>query len=130
MAWPESLTGANQTRIIEFNDQDLRVALLNLGKSLAMASLTVIPQYLSSPSGLTSTMAAPAADSIAGLLASIPGADVVPIGSSGLALIGSITASKIITYTTALNNLLTSNFTAAIQQDLAQFVGSINLLNR
>ncbi len=130
MAWPESLTGANQTRIIEYNDQDLRIALLNLGKALAMTSLTVIPQYLSSPSGAASTIASPAADSVAGLLASIPGADVVPIGSSGLPLIGPITAGKIITYSAALNNLLATNFTAAIQQDLAQLVGSVNLLNR
>ncbi len=130
MAWPESLTGAQQTRIQDYVDQDLRPALLSLARALGATSLSVIPQYLSSPSGLTSTIAAPAADSVAGLIASIPGADQVPILSSGLPLAGPLAASKIITYSAALNNLLATNFTAAIQQDLAQFVGSINLLNR
>lgn len=130
MAWPESLTAAQQQRIQDYIDQDLRPALLNLAKSLAAASLTVVPQYLSSPGGSASSMATPAADSVAGLLASIPGADVVPVLSSGYPLSGPLLASKVIAYTAALNNLVGTNFTAAIQQDLAQFVGSINLLNK
>ena len=130
MAWPESLTALQQQQIQNFVDQDLRPALLNLARALSAASLTVMPQYLSSPTGLSSTIAAPAADSIAGLLAGVSGADVVPIFSSGLPLSGPLTVSKIIAYTVALNNLLGTNFTAAIQQDLAQFIGSINLLSR
>ncbi len=130
MAWPETLTAAQQQRIQDYIDQDLRPALLNLAKALGSTSLSVIPQYLSSPTGLTSTIASPASDSIAGLLASIPGADVVPNLSSGLPLSGNLLASKVIAYSAALNNLLGTNFTAAIQQDLAQFVGSINLLGR
>ncbi len=130
MAWPESLTAAQQQRIQDYIDQDLRPALLSLARALGATSLSVIPQYLSSPTGLTSTIASPAADSVAGLLASIPGADVVPNLSSGYPLSGPLLASKIIAYSAALNSLLGTNFTAAIQQDLAQFVGSINLLNR
>ncbi len=130
MAWPESLNATQQAQIQNYIDQDLRPALLSLAKALGATSLSVIPQYLSSPTGLTSTIASPAADSVAGLLASIPGADVVPNLSSGYPLSGNLLASKIITYSAALNSLLATNFTAAIQQDLAQFVGSINLLNR
>ncbi len=128
MAWPESLTSLQQQQIQNYIDQDLRPALLNLARALASTSLTVVPQYLSSPTGLTSTIGSPAADSVAGLLAAMPGADVVPILSSGYPLSGPLLVSKIIAYTTALNSLLGTNFTAAIQQDLAQFVGSINLL--
>lgn len=130
MAWPESLSAEDQTRIKDYLDRTLRSALLNLGKSLAQTSLTVIPQYLSSPTGLSSTIAAPASNSVAGILTAMPGADIVPISSSGLALAGPIQVSKIIAYSSALNSLLASNFTAAIQQDLAQFVGSVNLLNQ
>lgn len=113
-----------------YNDQDLRPALLNLAKALAAASITVVPQYLSSPSGLTSTIASPAADSVAGILATLTAGEVVPILTSGLPLSGSVLGSKVTAYSAALNNLLGTNFTAAIQQDLAQFVGSINLLGR
>ncbi len=130
MAWPESLNATQQAQIQNYVDQDLRPALLNLAKALASTSLTVVPQYLSSPTGLASTIGSPAVDSIAGLLAAIPGADIVPNLSSGYPLSGNLLASKIITYSAALNSLLATNFTAAIQQDLAQFVGSINLLNR
>jgi hypothetical protein len=87
-----------------------------------------VPQYLSSPSGLPSTMAAPAADSVAGILATLAAGEIVPISTSGLALAGSPLASKVAAYTAALNNLLASNFTPAIQQDLAVFVGSPNLI--
>ncbi len=130
MAWPEGLTALQQSQIQNYIDQDLRPALLNLAKALSSTSLTVIPQYLSSPTGLTSSIGSPAADSIAGLLASIPGTDVVPILNSGLPLTGPLLASKIIAYSAALNTLVGSNFTAAIQQDLAQFIGAVNLLNR
>ncbi len=130
MAWPESLTADQQQRIQNYVDQDLRPALLNLAKSLSSTQLTVIPQYLSSPTGLTSTIGSPAADSVAGLLAGITGTDVVPILNSGLPLAGQLLVSKIIAYSAALNTLVGTNFTAAIQQDLAQFIGSINLLNR
>lgn len=130
MAWPESLTALQQQQIQNYIDQDLRPALLNLGKALASTSLTVIPQYLSSPTGLTSSIGSPASDSVAGLLASIPGTDVVPILTSGLPLEGPILVSKIIAYSAALNSLLATNFTPAIQQDLAQFVGSVNLLGK
>ena len=87
----------------------------------------MLPQYLSSPTGLASTLASPAADSVAGLLAALSQTDVVPILNSGLPLDGPLLVSKIITYTAALNALLATNFTAAIQQDLAQIVGSPNL---
>ncbi len=128
MAWPEALTADQQSRIQNYVDQDLRPALLNLGRALAMTSITVVPQYISSPTGLNSTIGSPAADSVAALLAGLTGSDVVPILSSALPLAGGLTASKIITYSAALNSLLASNFTAPIQQDLSQFVGSINLI--
>lgn len=130
MATWASLTPAQQTTVQNFVDQDLRPALLNLSKSLAAASITVVPQYLSSPTGLTSTIASPAADSVAGILATLTAGEVVPILNSGLPLAGSLLGSKVVAYSAALNNLLGTNFTAAIQQDLAQFVGSINLLGR
>jgi hypothetical protein len=75
-------------------------------------------------------MATPAADSVAGILATLGAGEVVPILTSGLPLSGPLLGSKVTAYSAALNNLLATNFTAAIQQDLAQFVGSINLMNR
>ncbi len=130
MATWASLTADQQARSQGYVDSDLRIALLNLGRALGMTQLTVIPQFLSSPSGLTSTIGSPAADSVAGILATLGATEVVPILNSALPLSGGILAPKIITYSTALNNLLATNFTAAIQQDLAQFVGSINLIGR
>jgi hypothetical protein len=125
-----SLTTDQQKRVQDYLDKDLRSALLNLGRSLAAANLSVMPQYLSSPSGAASTVASPAADSIAGILATLAAGEVVPISSSGLALAGSPLASKVAAYTVALNNLVGTNFTAAIQQDLAVFVGSPNLVGQ
>jgi hypothetical protein len=128
MATWASLSPSQQAAIQGYLDKDLRPALLNLAKALAQASISVVPQYLSSPTGLTSTMAAPAADSVAGILATLTGTDSVPLSTSSLALAGSPLASKVAAYTVALNNLVGTNFTLAIQQDLAQFVGSPNLL--
>jgi len=123
-----SKTPAEQQRVKDYLDKDLRPALLSLARALAAANMAVVPQYLSSPTGLASTMAAPASDSVAGILATLDAGEIVPLSSSGLALAGPILSSKVASYTAALNNLLASNFTAAIQQDLAQFVGSVNLL--
>lgn len=128
MATWASLTPPQQAQVQGYLDKDLRASLLNLARALAQASISVVPQYLSSPSGLPSTMAAPAADSVAGILATLAAGEVVPISTSGLALAGSPLASKVAAYTVALNNLLASNFTPAIQQDLSVFVGSTNLI--
>lgn len=128
MATWASLTPGQQKQVQDYTDKDLRPALLNLARALAQASIAVVPQYLSSPSGASSTMASPAADSVAGILATLTAGEVVPISSSGLALAGSLRGDKIVAYTAALNNLLATNFTPAIQQDLAQFVGSPNLV--
>jgi len=122
------LTPAQKTQVQDFTDKALRAALLSLARSLAQASISVSPQYLSSPTGLASTFASPAADSVAGILATLTAGEVVPLSTSGLALAGSPLASKVAAYTVALNNLVGTNFTAAIQQDLAVFVGSPNLI--
>jgi hypothetical protein len=124
-----SLTQPQKDMVTNFADPALRPALLRLARSLAMANLAVVPQYLASPSALASTMASPASDSVAGILATLTAGEMVPIGPSGLAGAAAVRADKIITYTAALNNLIASNFTAAIQQDLALFVGSVNLIN-
>jgi hypothetical protein len=127
MATWASLTPDQQARVMAYDNRDLRPALMALGRALAQTSLSLIPQYLSSPSGLPSTLAAPATDSVAGILATLTAGEVVAT-KTDLALAGPVLASKIVTYTVALNNLLGTNFTPAIQQDLAQFVGSTNLL--
>lgn len=118
----------DQLRVQGYLDKALRTSLLNLAKALAQANVAVMPQYLSSPSGLSSTLASPAADSVAGILATLAAGEVVPLSTSGLALAGSPLASKVASYTVALNNLVGTNFTAAIQQDLAVFIGSPNLI--
>ncbi len=127
MAWPESLSAAQQAAIQNFVDQDFRPTILSFGKTFSGTQIRLIPQYLSSPSGLTSTIASPAADSVAGLLAALPGADMIPIINSGLPLIGPLPVSKVISYCSTLNTMLATYWTAAIQQDLAQMVGSINI---
>jgi hypothetical protein len=90
-----------QAQVQGYLDKDLRASLLNLARALAQASISVVPQYLSSPSGLPSTMAAPAADSVAGILATLTAGEVIPISTSGLALAGSPLASKVAAYTVA-----------------------------
>jgi hypothetical protein len=126
MAWPESLTAAQQLQIENYVDKVFRPAVLSLAQAMAAASLEVLPEYLSSPTGLTSSLASPAADSVAGLLAGISGSDVIPT-NTGLAMAGPLLVSKVTTYTTSLNTLLGTYFTAAVQQDFAQMVGSPNI---
>lgn len=128
MATWASLSPAQQAQVQGYLDKDLRGALLSLGRALAAANIAVVPQYLASPGGSTSTMGSPAADSVAGILATLSAGEVVPISTSGLALAGSPLASKVAAYTVALNNLVGTNFTLAIQEDLAIFVGSPNLV--
>ncbi len=102
---------------------------MQLARALKNASIAVIPQYLTSPTGLTSTIASPAADSVAGILATLSAGEVVPILNSGLPLAGPLLASKAVSYSGNLNTMLGTYFSAAVQQDYAQIVGSINLLS-
>lgn len=130
MAWPETLTATQQALITNYVDQVLRPAMLPLVKAFASASAQVLPAYLTSPSGATSTFAAPAADSIAAVLATIPGADIVPLSAqnpTGLALAQPLTAAEVISYTTALNTLLTTWWTLAFQQAYSNIIGAPNV---
>lgn len=120
---------ADLARVQNYVDKTLRPTVLGLARALARANIAVVPQYLASPSGLTSTIVAPAVDSVAGLLATLDAGQVIPIGESGLPLSGPLLASKAASYSASLNNMLTTYFSVAVQQDYAQIVGSINLLN-
>jgi hypothetical protein len=129
MALIGTFSAADLARVQNYVDQTLRPTVLGLAKALARANIAVIPQYLASPTGLPSTIAAPAVDSIAGLLATLDVGQVIPILSSGLPLSGPLLASKVAGYSGSLNTMLATYFSANIQQDYAQIVGSINLLN-
>lgn len=128
MATWASLSPAQQLQIQSFVDQSFRPAVLTLARAYARASVVVLPQYLDSPTGLSSTMGSPAADSVAGLLATLTAGEVIPILSSGLPLAGPLLASKVVSYCTTLNTRLGTDFSNAAQQDYAQIVGSINLI--
>lgn len=128
MATFASLTSAQQVQIETYVDSVLRPTVLQLAKAMANASVTLIPEYLVSPTGATSTIASPASDSVAGLLATLGSTEVVPLYTTGLAGAGPLLASKVASYTGALNTLLATYFTAAVQQDYAQIVGSTNLI--
>jgi hypothetical protein len=127
MATWASLTPAQQAQVQTYTDADLRAVVLGLARALAKTNISLIPQYLVSPSGLTSTIASPASDSVAGILATLGATEVVPNGS-GLAGSGPILASKVATYSVSLNSMLATYFSAAVQQDYAQIVGSVNLI--
>lgn len=129
MATFASLSPADQARIQNYTDQDLRAVVLGLARALARTNVALIPQYLASPSGAASTIASPAADSVGGLMATLDAGQVVPVLNSGYPLSGPLLASKIVTYTGSLNTLLATYFSTAVQQDYAQIVGSINLLS-
>jgi hypothetical protein len=122
-----SLTSTQQVEVQNYIDQVFRPAVLKLASAMAEASIHVIPQYLSSPTGLASTLASPAADSVAGILATLGAGEVVPILTSGLPLAGPLLASKAATYSATLNTMLATYFTAAVQQDYAQIVGTPNI---
>jgi len=129
MATWASLTPAQQAQVQNYCDAVMRPVVMELAKSMLHTSVECIPQYLVSPTGLTSTIGSPAADSVAGILATLSAGEVVPISStSGLALAGSLLASKIATYSTALNTALATYWTSTAQQDYAQIVGSPNLI--
>lgn len=130
MAWPESLTTAQQAFIQNWIDQVFRPGTLLTVKVLTNAYAAVIPSYIASPSGLTSTFASPAADSVAGLLASIPAGDVIPLSTqlpTGYALAQPLTAGEAITYAIGLNNMVTTNYTPAALQAFSNIVGAGNL---
>jgi hypothetical protein len=128
MATFASLTPAQQAQVQNYVDQVLRPTVLGLARALARANTVVVPQYLSSPTGAASTIAAPAGDSVAGLVASLDANQVVPVLSSGYPLSGPLLGSKVAAYTAAFNTLLGTHFSAAVQQDYAQIVGAPNLI--
>lgn len=128
MATWASLTSAQQTQVQNYCDQVLRPVVRELARAMMHTSVEVIPQYLVSPTGLSSTIASPAVDSVAGILATLTAGEVVPILTSGYPLSGALLASKIVTYSGALNTALSTYYTTTVQQDYAQIVGTPNLL--
>ncbi len=130
MAWPETFTTAQQALIENWVDQEFRPATLLLVKALANAYAGTIPSYIASPTGLASTFASPAADSVAGLLASIPSSDIVPLSTpfpTGYALALPLTAGEIITYVGGLNTMVTTYYVSAALQAWSNIIGAVNL---
>lgn len=130
MAWPESLTTAQQALIQNWIDQEFRPATKLLVTALANAYAGTIPSFISSPSGLTSSVASPAADSVAGLLASISSSDVIPLSvqfPTGYALAQPLTAGSVLTYADGLNTLVVANYVAAALQAWSNIIGAPNL---
>ena len=129
MATWASLTAAQQIQVQSYCDQVFRPVVRELARAMLHTSVEAIPQYLVSPTGLSSTIGSPAADSVAGILATLSAGEVVPILSSGYPLAGPLLASKLATYSVALNTALATYWTSTAQQDYAQVVGSPNLIN-
>lgn len=129
MATWASKSPAQQAQVQNYADQVFRPVVRELARSMLHTSAQVITQYLVSPSGLPSTMGAPAVDSVAGILASLDVGEVVPILNSGYPLAGPLLASKLATYTGALNTALATYWTSTAQQDYAQVIGTPNLIN-
>jgi hypothetical protein len=130
MAWPENLTAPQVTLITNNIDQEFRPATLLLFKALANAATATLPGYLASPTGLVSTWASPAVDSVAGLLAALPTADIIPFSiqfPTNYALAQQLTVGEVITYMTGLNALVTSDYTAAALQAFSNIVGAPNM---
>jgi hypothetical protein len=128
MATWASLTAAQQAQVQNYCDQVFRPVVRELARAMLHTSVEVIPQYLVSPTGAASTIASPAADSVAGILATLSAGEIVPILSTGYALAGPLLASKLVTYSSALNTALATYWTSTAQQDYAQVVGSVNLV--
>jgi hypothetical protein len=128
MATWASKTADEKERVQQYTDQVLRSTVLLLARSMVRTSGVLVPQYLVSPTGLSSTMASPAANSVGGILASLDAGEVVPILNSGLPLNGPLLGSKVASYTSSLNNLLATLYTAGVQQDYAQIIGAPNLI--
>jgi hypothetical protein len=129
MATWASLSPAQQAQVQNYCDQVLRPVVRELARSMLHTSVEVIPQYLVSPTGLPSTMASPAADSVAGILATLAAGEVVPILTTAYPVAGSLLGSKLATYSGALNTALSTYWTATAQQDYAQIVGAPNLVS-
>jgi hypothetical protein len=130
MAWPESLTTAQQALIQNWIDQEFRPGTLLLVKALSNAYGGMLPSYLASPTGLTSTFASPAADSVAGLLAALNAADIVPLSTqlpTGYPMAQPLTVGNTITYTSGLNTMVTTYYVAAALQAWSNIVGALNL---
>jgi len=131
MAWPESLTTAQQALIQNWIDQEFRPATLKIVQALSNIYAGTLPSYLASPTGLASTFAAPAADSIAGLLATLPTGDVIPFAAggnaTGYALALPLTVGEVITYGGGLNTMMTTYYVAAALQAWSNIIGAPNL---
>lgn len=128
MATWAQLSPAQQAQVTNYCDQVFRPVVRELARSMLHISAEVVPQYLVSPTGAASTIASPAADSVAGLLATLAAGEVVPLSTSGLALAGPLLASKLASYTLSLNTALATYWAASVQQDYAQIVGTPNLV--
>ncbi len=128
MATFASLTADQKLQIQNYCDQVFRPTVRELAVSMLHTSVLVLPQYLVSPTGLASTIGSPAADSVAGLLATLTAGEVIPILTSGYPLAGPLLASKLAGYSVSLNTALATYWTASVQQDYAQVVGAPNLV--
>ena len=131
MAWPESLTTTQQSLIQNWIDQEFRPATLLVVKALSNIYAGTLPAYLASPTGLASTFASPAADSIAGLLTTLSTSDVIPLASganqTGYALALPLTVGEVITYGGGLNTMMTTYYVSAALQAWSNICGAPNL---
>jgi hypothetical protein len=128
MAWPEGLTSAQQAQIEFWLDQIFRAGFLQFAKALGEFSANVMPGYLASPSGAASTFASPASDSVAGLLATLPTTDQVPVSTTGLAGAGPVEVEAILTYMGIVNSpLLATYWSASAQAVYAEIIGAPNV---
>jgi hypothetical protein len=126
MATFASLSQPIQTAIQTLTDSTLRPRLAYSFKNFAQLQI-LLAAVVASPTGLASTFALPAADSILAILQGLQAGEVVPVLNSGFVGAQSLPAALIVQFLNNINAVLTANFTPAMLQAATIACGSTNL---
>jgi hypothetical protein len=123
-----SLTSDQQATIKNFVDLIYRPTMGKVARILMNEASAVLSGALASPSVQPSSAESPASDSIWGLLASLTGTEVVPIGPSNLAGISPLQAQVVLWNLADLASVVAAHTTAQAVQNFTLIVGAGNLV--
>lgn len=123
-----SLTDAQKTALAQFVDPIYRPVMGKVVRLLKNEAQALLNAALASPSSQPSTAAAPASDSIWGVLLSLTGTETIPISTSGYAGISPLQAQLIIQNLTDIAAVVAAHTTDQALQNFILIVGAGNMM--
>jgi hypothetical protein len=127
MSTYDSLTDGQKQQISIWVDMLYRKLIRVVGPLDGVLFRPALDAFLASPTGQTSTISAPAANSVAGLIASLGSGEFIPVTQSGLAGAQPIPATAIIPDMSTINYLIGNYYTDGMRQYRTQVVGPENM---